>query len=87
MRPTKPAYDIAQYRIYCDDGFLTAAACASQLAKRKRVAEHGQVLNSWGCPAIDDRIAPTVVDTLAEGSLLFFWYPDGDWSERSAYLP
>ncbi|MCB9549456.1 MAG: murein L,D-transpeptidase catalytic domain family protein [Myxococcales bacterium] len=51
------------------------------------VAEHGQVLNSWGCPAIDDRIAPTVVDTLAEGSLLFFWYPDGDWSERSAYLP
>lgn len=44
MRPTKPAYDIAQYRIYCDDGFLTAAACASQLAKRKRVAEHGQVM-------------------------------------------
>ena len=51
------------------------------------VAEHGEVLNSWGCPAIDDTLAPAVVDTLAEGALLLFWYPDGDWSERSAYRP
>lgn len=49
------------------------------------VADHGFVQNSWGCPAIDDTVAPAVVDTLAEGALLLFWYPDGDWSEHTSF--
>jgi hypothetical protein len=41
---------------------------------------------SWGCPAIDDRLATPVVDLMAGGALYWFWYPDGDWSRRSTYL-
>ena len=49
--------------------------------------QHGHALESWGCPAIDDRVAPDVVARMADGALSLFWYPDGDWSENSAYLP
>ncbi len=47
---------------------------------------HGETGPTWGCPAVDDRVAPEVVDALSGGALLWFWYPDGDWSERSEYL-
>ncbi len=51
------------------------------------VQQHGHALESWGCPAIDDRVAPDVVARMADGALSLFWYPDGDWSENSDYLP
>ena len=35
-----------------------------------------------GLPAIDDRISRAVIDTLSDGALLFFHYPDGDWSRQ-----
>ena len=51
------------------------------------VASWGETAETWGCPAIDDRISDDVVDFIADGGLLFFHYPDGDWSRSSAYLP
>lgn len=56
-------------------------------ARPEYIDEYGYLRPSWGCPAIDDRVATEVVDRMSEGALYFFWYPDGDWSERSAYLP
>jgi hypothetical protein len=50
------------------------------------VKTHGLVAVTQGCPGIDDAVAPAVVDRLANGALLWFWYPDGDWSVRSTYL-
>ncbi|MGK0361482.1 MAG: hypothetical protein ACI9U2_003800, partial [Bradymonadia bacterium] len=50
------------------------------------VDEHGMALPTWGCPAIDDRISTAVVDTMAGGALMFFWYPDGDWRANSSFL-
>ncbi len=49
------------------------------------VAREGEARPTWGCPAIDDREAPAVVDVMSGGALMYFWYPDGDWSERSDY--
>lgn len=49
-------------------------------------ANGGYLTESWGCPAIDDRVAPEVIDRMAGGALYFFWYPDGDWSAASTYL-
>ena len=51
------------------------------------VQSWGYAANTWGCPAIDDQISDEVIDFLANGGLLFFHYPDGDWSRNSSYLP
>jgi hypothetical protein len=50
------------------------------------VAANGMTGPTWGCPAIDDQLAPEVVARIAGGTLLWFWYPDGDWSLASTYL-
>ena len=56
-------------------------------ARPEVVAEYGMLGLSWGCPAVDDRIATDLIDATDDGSLFFFWYPDGDWSANSVYLP
>ena len=45
----------------------------------------GMVAPTWGCPALDDRLVGTVIDQLSDGALMFFWYPDGDWSQHSTF--
>ena len=35
---------------------------------------------------LNDRLVGDVVEYLSDGSMMFFWYPDGDWSSASAYL-
>jgi hypothetical protein len=47
---------------------------------------NGMTGPTWGCPAIDDRIAPMIVDQISGGNLMWFYYPDGDWSVHSAYM-
>lgn len=51
------------------------------------VSAWGETAETWGCPAIDDRQSADVIDLLADGGLLFFWYPDADWMRDSPYLP
>ncbi|MEC7949381.1 MAG: murein L,D-transpeptidase catalytic domain family protein [Myxococcota bacterium] len=51
------------------------------------VSYWGETAETWGCPAIDPAVSADVIDFLADGGLLFFHYPDGDWSRNSAYLP
>ena len=48
------------------------------------VTEHGEVQPTWGCPALDDRVAPMVADLLHDGVLMFFWHPE--WRDHSTYL-
>jgi hypothetical protein len=55
-------------------------------ARPEFIDDWGMAGHSWGCPAVDDRIVGDVMDTLSDGGMLFFWYPDGDWSNHSAYL-
>ncbi|MFN3199077.1 MAG: murein L,D-transpeptidase catalytic domain family protein [Bradymonadia bacterium] len=51
------------------------------------VNTHGITGTTWGCPGIDDRVAPAVVDRLADGTLMFFWHPGSNWHRQSAYIP
>ena len=58
----------------------------AEYARAEFVAENGRAGESWGCPAVDDRLVGDVIDVLSDGGMMFFWYPDGDWSTHSAYL-
>ena len=51
------------------------------------VNTYGECAPTWGCAGLDPAICTDVVDFLSDGGLLIFHYPDGDWSESSAYLP
>lgn len=47
---------------------------------------HDRVGASWGCPALDEKIARPVIDTIKNGSLVFAYYPDQRWLAKSQYL-
>ena len=47
---------------------------------------HDRVGASWGCPALDMKIAKPVIDTIKNGSLIFAYYPDQKWLAKSHYL-
>ena len=57
-----------------------------QGSRPEYVAANGIVDPTFGCPAVDDRLAPTVVDKLANGTLMLYWYPDATWQQQSVYL-
>jgi hypothetical protein len=58
----------------------------AEYAREDFADTYGRLGESWGCPAIDDREVDAVMSVLSEGSMLMFWYPDGDWSVHSDYL-
>jgi hypothetical protein len=46
----------------------------------------GRLGRSWGCPAVRQEIARTMIDTLKGGALLFAYYPDRNWLHGSPLL-
>ena len=46
----------------------------------------GRLGRSWGCPAVRQEVARTVIDTLKGGALLFAYYPDRKWLAESPYF-
>jgi len=56
-------------------------------AREEMIDEYGMLGLSWGCPAIDDRISEEVIDTISDGTMMLSYYPDGDWSTNSDYVP
>lgn len=46
----------------------------------------GRLGRSLGCPALRPQVAREVIDTLKQGQLLFAYYPDHRWLDRSRYL-
>jgi hypothetical protein len=47
---------------------------------------HGRLGRSWGCPALSDAVAKSVIDRVKNGSLVFSYYPDQHWLQSSPYL-
>jgi hypothetical protein len=46
----------------------------------------GRLGRSWGCPALGDGIAHEIIDRVKGGNLVFAYYPDADWLQKSKYL-
>jgi hypothetical protein len=41
---------------------------------------------SWGCPAVRPAISKTLIDDIKEGSVLWIYYPHGEWLGESEFL-
>jgi hypothetical protein len=46
----------------------------------------GRLGRSHGCPAVRDDVARELIDRVKGGSLVFSYYPDAEWLERSRFL-
>lgn len=51
-----------------------------------RKAGESRLGRSQGCPALDPAVAGDVIETVKNGTLIFSYYPDPAWMERSKYL-
>lgn len=47
---------------------------------------YGRIGRSWGCPALDEHIAPSVINYIKKGTLVFAYYPDKAWLRQSRFL-
>ena len=50
------------------------------------IRRYGQVGRSWGCPAVDESKAHSIIDTIKQNTLVFAYYPDRKWLSQSQYL-
>ncbi len=68
-------------------------------AERRRIVVHGahyvnpaisgelgRLGRSSGCLAVENHLAPKLIQTIQEGSLVFSYYPDKNWLKNSAFL-
>jgi hypothetical protein len=46
----------------------------------------GRLGRSWGCPAVDTKIARKLIDTIKHGSMIFAYYPHSKWMNSSSFL-
>jgi hypothetical protein len=53
---------------------------------RQFIERTGRVGRSWGCPALDPLVAPKLINTIKDGTLVFAYYPDQHWLHNSNYL-
>lgn len=49
-------------------------------------AAQGRLGRSWGCPALREAVARQIIDTIRGGGVIFSYYPDSDWLQRSRFL-
>jgi hypothetical protein len=47
---------------------------------------NGRLGRSWGCPAVSDRVARKMIDTVKGGGIVFAYYPDANWLRTSKFL-
>jgi hypothetical protein len=53
----------------------------------ERVAEkQGRLGRSWGCPALREAVARDIIDLVRDGGVIFSYYPDEAWLDRSRFL-
>lgn len=50
------------------------------------IRQQGRLGRSWGCPALTQKAARPVIDTIKEGGLVFAYYPQKSWLQASRYL-
>ena len=72
---------------YNDNALARAIVMHGAPYVSEAIAERlGRLGRSWGCPAVRQEVARTVIDTLKGGALLFAYYPDSKWLKGSPLL-
>jgi hypothetical protein len=59
---------------------------AADYATPEFAQKEGRLGRSWGCPALDPRVAMKVIDAIEGGSVVVGWYPDDAWLKASKYV-
>jgi hypothetical protein len=49
-------------------------------------AQERMIGRSWGCPAVRPAISQQLIDDIKDGSLIWTYFPDDGWLQRSPYL-
>lgn len=73
-------------RGYNDNAWSRAIVMHGAKYVSNSAARGGWIGRSWGCPAVRNEIARTLIDTVKDGSPIFSYYPDSRWLQSSAYL-
>jgi hypothetical protein len=55
-------------------------------ATEKFIKKNGRLGRSWGCPALPPNISRSIIDTIKEGSFLFIYHPDPEYTKKSQLL-
>jgi hypothetical protein len=50
------------------------------------IAQNGRLGRSHGCPAVSQEVKDSIIETLAEGSVFFSYYPDAEYLGNSQLL-
>lgn len=72
-----------------EEGFNDNARDRAIVMHPASYADRGQnqiLGRSLGCPALDPDVSGEVIETIKNGTLIFQYYPDPAWLERSSYL-
>jgi hypothetical protein len=48
--------------------------------------KYGQIGRSWGCPAVSERLAHPIIDTIKNKTLVFVYSSDRNWLNHSSFL-
>lgn len=46
----------------------------------------GRIGRSWGCPAVERRLATPIINTIKNGTFVFSFYPDREWLNKSKFI-
>lgn len=60
---------------------------AAKYVNSQLIHLQGRIGRSWGCPALNPKVAPKIINAIKGGSLVFAYYPDQHWLKNSCYLP
>lgn len=59
---------------------------AADYATPEFAKKQGRLGRSWGCPALDPRVAMKIIDAIQGGSVVVSYYPDERWLKTSKYV-
>lgn len=85
----KNGYSLKLYGL--DKGFNDNAAARAVVVHgapyvSESIADSGRLGRSWGCPAVPQKLAKPIIDTIKDGNLVFSYYPDSKWLSQSKYV-
>lgn len=75
-----------------DNGFNSAAlqrgvvVHAADYVSKETISGQGRLGRSWGCPAVNPKLAPAIINTLKNGTCMFLYYPQQQYLKTAYWL-